>query len=81
MPKAIRIYKYGGPEAMRWEEAEVGEPGRGEARVRHTAVGLNFIDVYNRTGLYPLKLPSGLGNEAAGVIEALGLSGPSPTPC
>lgn len=72
MPKAIRIYKYGGPEVLRWEEVEVGEPGKGEARVRHTAVGLNFIDVYNRTGLYPLKLPSGLGNEAAGVIEAVG---------
>ena len=74
MPKAIRIYKHGGPEVMRWEEVEVGEPGPGEVRVRHTAIGLNFIDVYDRTGLYPLDLPSGLGREAAGVVEARGRS-------
>jgi NADPH2:quinone reductase len=72
MPKAIRIYKHGGPEVMRWEEVQVGEPGAGEVRVRHTAIGLNFIDVYDRTGLYPLHLPSGLGREAAGVVEAVG---------
>ena len=72
MPRAIRIYKHGGPEVMRWEEVEVGQPGAGEVRVRHTAIGLNFIDVYDRTGLYPVDLPSGLGREAAGVVEALG---------
>jgi NADPH2:quinone reductase len=57
---------------MRWEQIKVGEPGSGEVRVRHTAIGLNFIDVYDRTGLYPLDLPSGLGREAAGVVEAIG---------
>ena len=72
MSKAIRIYEHGGPEVMRWEEVEVGNPGPGEARVRHTVIGLNFIDVYDRTGLYPLTLPSGLGREAAGVVEAVG---------
>jgi NADPH2:quinone reductase len=72
MPKAIRIYEHGGPEVMRWEDAYAGEPAAGEALVRHTAIGLNFIDVYDRTGLYPTPLPSGLGREAAGVIEALG---------
>jgi NADPH2:quinone reductase len=72
MPKAIRIYKHGGPEVMRWEEVEVGQPGTGEVRVRHTAIGLNYIDIYDRTGLYPVDLPSGLGREAAGVVEALG---------
>lgn len=72
MPKAIRIYQNGGPEVMRWEEVGVGDPGPGEVRVRHTAIGLNFIDVYDRTGLYPVQLPSGLGREAAGVVEAVG---------
>lgn len=72
MPKAIRIHEHGGPEVMRWEEVDVGRPGPGEVLVRHTAIGLNFIDVYERTGLYPTTLPSGLGREAAGVIEAVG---------
>jgi NADPH:quinone reductase len=72
MPKAIRINRHGGPDVMRWEEIQVGEPGPGEVRVRHTAIGLNFIDVYDRTGLYPLDLPSGLGREAAGVVETAG---------
>lgn len=72
MNHAIRIHNTGGPEVLRWEAVEVGEPNAGEVRVRHTAVGLNFIDVYHRTGLYPLTLPSGLGLEAAGVIEAVG---------
>jgi NADPH2:quinone reductase len=72
MTKAIRIHQTGGPEVMRWEEVEVGDPGPGEARVRHTAIGLNFIDVYHRTGLYPAPLPAVLGLEAAGVIEAIG---------
>ena len=72
MTRAIRIHEHGGPEVMRLEDVDVGEPGPGEARVRHTAVGLNFIDTYHRTGLYPVSLPSGLGMEAAGVIEAVG---------
>ncbi|MDX1403490.1 MAG: quinone oxidoreductase [Woeseiaceae bacterium] len=69
---AIRMYEYGGPEVMRYEEIELDEPGEGEARVRHTAIGLNFIDTYHRTGLYPVELPTGLGSEAAGVVEAVG---------
>src|SRR5437763_1346813 len=72
MPKVIRFHQAGGPEVMKWEEVVVGEPGTGEARVRHTAVGVNFIDTYHRSGLYPLPLPSGLGSEAAGVVEAVG---------
>lgn len=74
MPKAIRIRQHGGPEVMEWSDVDVGEPGAGQARVRHTAVGLNFIDIYHRSGLYPLPLPSGLGLEAAGVVEAVGSS-------
>jgi NADPH2:quinone reductase len=72
MTHAIRIHQYGGPEVLRWESMVVGEPGPGEVRVRHTAIGLNFIEIYQRTGLYPLELPSSLGNEAVGVVEALG---------
>lgn len=73
MPKAIRIHQYGGPEALRWEEVEVGDPGPGQLRVRHGAVGLNYIDVYHRTGLYPLpSLPWTLGMEGAGQVEAVG---------
>ncbi len=72
MSKAIRFYETGGPEVLRFEDVEVGKPAPDEAQVRHTAVGLNFIDVYDRTGLYPTPLPSGLGREAAGVITALG---------
>ncbi len=69
---AIRINATGGPDAMRFETIEVGEPARGEVRIRHTAIGVNFIDTYHRSGLYPLPLPAGLGFEAVGVIEALG---------
>jgi NADPH:quinone reductase len=69
---AIRIHRPGGPEVMAWEEVDLTPPGKGEALVRHTAVGLNFIDVYHRTGLYPLPLPATLGLEAAGVVEAVG---------
>ena len=72
MPFAIRMHQAGGPEVMSWEEVEVGDPAPTEARVRHAAVGLNYIDIYHRTGLYPLPLPSGLGLEAAGVVEAIG---------
>jgi NADPH2:quinone reductase len=72
MPHAIRFHETGGPEVLRWEEVAVGDPAAGEARVRHQAVGLNFIDIYHRSGLYPLPLPSGLGLEASGVVEAVG---------
>jgi len=72
MVKAIRISQTGGPEVMEWVDVELGEPGPGEARVRHVACGLNYIDVYFRTGLYPLPLPAGLGMEASGVVEAVG---------
>jgi NADPH2:quinone reductase len=70
--KAIRISNNGGPEVMEYVDVEVGEPGPGEARVRHHAIGVNFIDVYFRTGLYPQPLPAGLGQEGAGVVEAVG---------
>jgi NADPH2:quinone reductase len=72
MTHAIRFHKTGGPEVLVWEEVEIGKPGPGEARIRHTAVGLNFVDIYNRSGLYPVQLPSGLGGEAAGVVEEVG---------
>jgi len=72
MTHAIRFHKTGGPEVLVWEEVELGKPGPGEARIRHTAVGLNFVDIYNRSGLYPVPLPSGLGSEAAGVVEEVG---------
>ena len=72
MPFAIRIHQTGGPEVLQWEEVAVGDPAPGQARVRHEAVGLNFIDTYHRSGLYPLPLPSGLGLEGAGVVEAVG---------
>jgi len=73
MSKAIRIHAHGGPEELKWEDVGVGDPGPGEVRLKHTAVGLNFIDVYQRTGLYPLgDLPKTLGMEGAGVIEAVG---------
>lgn len=72
MTHAVRIRSYGGPEVLRWETVEVPEPGQGQARIRHTAIGLNFIDTYERTGLYPVTLPAVLGREAAGVVEAVG---------
>ncbi|MGY2490208.1 quinone oxidoreductase family protein [Cupriavidus sp. CP313] len=72
MSKAIRIEQTGGPEVMQWVDVEVGDPGPGEVRVRHEAVGLNYIDVYFRTGLYKQPLPGGLGMEGAGVVEAVG---------
>ena len=72
MTKAIRFHKTGGPEVLQWEDVDVGQPAEGQVRVRHTAVGLNYIDVYHRTGVYPMPLPSGIGLEAAGVVEALG---------
>lgn len=73
MPHAIRVHEPGGPGQMRWESVDTPEPKAGEAVVRHTAVGLNYIDVYHRTGLYPLNdRPFGLGTEAAGVVVAVG---------
>ncbi len=72
MTKAIQCFSNGGPEVMEYVDVQVGEPGAGEARVRHHAIGLNYIDVYFRTGLYPQQLPAGLGMEGAGVIEAVG---------
>ena len=73
MTKAIRIHEPGGPEKLKWEEVPVGKPKEGEVRLRQTAVGLNYIDVYQRTGLYPIKeLPAVIGMEAAGVIEEVG---------
>ena len=73
MPKAIRVHRTGGPDAMQWEDVEVGAPGPGEIRIRHEAVGLNYIDVYFRTGLYPApSLPFSPGMEGAGVVEAVG---------
>jgi NADPH2:quinone reductase len=70
--KAIRIHQPGGVEALLLEEIELAPPGPGEARVRHTAIGVNFIDTYHRSGLYKLPLPTGIGSEAAGVVEAVG---------
>ncbi len=72
MTKAIRVDRHGGPEVMAWEDVEVGAPGAGEVRLKHAAVGLNFIDVYHRSGAYKIPLPTGLGLEAAGVVEAVG---------
>lgn len=72
MPQAIRIHKAGGPEVLQWEEVEVGDPGPGEIKLRQDAVGLNFIDVYHRTGLYQQQLPFTPGVEGAGVVEAVG---------
>ena len=72
MTHAIRIHRTGGPEVLQWEAVELPPPATGEVRLRHHAVGLNFIDTYHRSGLYPLTLPSGLGMEGAGVVEAVG---------
>jgi NADPH:quinone reductase len=73
MPHAIRFHKTGGPEVLQWDEVPVGKPGPGEARLRHTAIGLNYVETYFRSGLYPTPpLPSGLGTEAAGVVEEVG---------
>src|SRR6476661_6894214 len=72
MVQAIRFAKTGGPEVLEWQQVEVGKPGDGQVRLRHTSVGLNYIDTYQRSGLYPMPLPSGLGSEAAGVVEEVG---------
>jgi NADPH2:quinone reductase len=72
MAYAIRFHRTGGPEVLTWEEVEVGRPGPGEARIRHRAIGLNYADVYLRSGLYPAALPSSLGTEACGIVEEIG---------
>jgi NADPH:quinone reductase len=72
MARAIRFHRTGGPEVLKLETAQVGEPGPGQARVRHTYVAVNFIDIYFRNGRYPLPLPNGLGSDAVGVVEAVG---------
>ena len=72
MVKAIQFHSTGGPEVLRWEEVTVGDPGPSEIRVKHTAIGLNYIDTYHRTGLYPLPLPHGIGMEGAGHVTAIG---------
>jgi len=72
MAKAVRIHQHGGPEVLQFEEVTVGDPGPGQARIRQTAIGLNFIDTYHRSGLYQLQMPSGIGTEGAGVVEAVG---------
>ena len=72
MAKGVRFYETGGPEVLRWESLAIGGPGPGEVRVRHLAVGLNFADTYFRSGLYPAVLPTGMGVEAAGIVEAIG---------
>ena len=72
MVQAIQFHSTGGPEVLQWEEVTVGYPGPGEIRVKHTAIGLNYIDTYHRTGLYPLPLPHGIGMEGAGHVTAIG---------
>jgi NADPH2:quinone reductase len=72
MAKAVRFYEAGGPEVLRYEDVEVGDPGPGQVRIRHVAVGLNYADTYFRNGTYPIPLPNGIGVEAAGVVVALG---------
>ena len=72
MPGIIRFHTTGGPDVLRWESIELGEPGRDEVRLRHNAVGLNFIDTYERSGLYQVPLPATPGKEAAGIVEAVG---------
>jgi NADPH2:quinone reductase len=72
MSRAVRIHQAGGPEALQFEDVSVGEPGPGQVRIRHTAIGVNFIDTYQRSGLYAVQLPAVAGNEGAGVVEAVG---------
>ena len=72
MPHAMRIHAHGGPEVLRWEEVDPGRPGPGQVRIRQRAVGLNFIDVYHRTGLYPVTLPAVIGQEGAGEVVEVG---------
>ena len=75
MNKAIRFHQTGGADVLKFESVEVGDPGPGEARIRHSFIAVNFADIYFRTGVYPLPLPNGLGTDAAGVVEAVGPGG------
>jgi NADPH2:quinone reductase len=72
MAKAVRYHKQGGPEVMQYEDVQVGDPGQGQIRIKHTAIGVNFVDTYQRSGLYPMQLPQVAGNEGAGVVDAVG---------
>ena len=72
MAKAIRFHKTGGPEVLQLDDVQVGDPGQGQVRIKHTAIGVNFVDTYQRSGLYPMPLPQVAGNEGAGVVEAVG---------
>jgi NADPH2:quinone reductase len=72
MAKAVRYHKQGGPEVLQLDDVQVGEPGKGQVRIRHTAIGVNFVDTYQRSGLYPMQMPAVAGNEGAGVVEAVG---------
>src|ERR1043165_2088263 len=72
MAKAIRFHKQGGPEVLQLDDVQVGDPGEGQVEIRHTAIGVNFVDTYQRSGLYPMQMPAVAGNEAAGVVEAVG---------
>ena len=72
MAKAVRYHKQGGPEVLQVDDVQVGEPGQGQVRIKHTAIGVNFVDTYQRSGLYPMQLPAVAGNEGAGVVEAVG---------
>ena len=72
MAKAIRYHKQGGPEVLQYDDVQVGEPGPGQARVKHTAIGVNFVDTYQRSGLYPMPLPSIAGNEGTGSVVSVG---------
>src|SRR5258706_12140046 len=72
MAKAIRYHRQGGPEVLQLDDIQVGDPGQGQVRIRHTAIGVNFVDTYQRSGLYPMQLPAIAGNEGAGVVEAVG---------
>ena len=72
MPNSIVIHEHGGPEVMKWEEISLQNPGRGEVLINQTKVGLNFIDIYQRSGVYPLDLPSSIGMEGVGVVESIG---------
>jgi NADPH2:quinone reductase len=72
MAKAVRYHKQGGPEVLQVDDVQVGDPGQGQVRIKHTAIGVNFVDTYQRSGLYPMQLPAVAGNEGAGVVEAVG---------
>ena len=72
MPHSILVYENGGPEVMKWEEISLQNPGRGEVRIDQKKVGLNFIDIYQRSGSYPLRLPSSIGMEGVGMVEIIG---------